>query len=158
MGKGDSLSVWLVCWSGELAALCDKPLELSDADMARLIVARTLLVVAGVISLCLSAWGFLASMGLGFDFSVDGLLSLCFLLPFPTYLLSLYSLKWSALQFWALFVVQWMARALLIRPNPEINPLDEFGVIYLCLASAVLAAYLLGPRDRRHKLSAILFG
>ena len=126
--------------------------------MARLTVARILLVAAGLISLCLSAWGFVASLGLGFDVSVDGLLSLCFLLPFPTYLLSLYSLKWSALQFWALFVAQWMARALLIRSNPDINPLDEIGVVYFCIAGAVLAAYLLGPKDRHHRLSAMLFG
>jgi hypothetical protein len=98
------------------------------------------------------------SLGLGFDFSVDGLLSICFLLPFPTYLLSLYSLKWSTLQFWGLFFAQWMARALLIRPNPEINPLDEIGWVYFCIACAVLAAYLLCPKDKCHNLVAVFFG
>jgi len=67
-------------------------------------------------------------------------------------------MRWSALQFWALFVIQWMVRALLIRPNPEINPLDKIGVIYFCIAAAVLAAYLLSPKDRHHMLSAMLFG
>jgi hypothetical protein len=40
-------------------------------------------------------------------------------------------------------------RALTITPNPERNPIDEFGLIYFCIALSVQMAYLLGAKKLR---------
>jgi hypothetical protein len=63
-------------------------------------------------------------------------------------LVSVYSLRWSASLLWALFVALWLARAFLITPNPQINPLDTVGALYLFAALALQVACFFAPSRR----------
>jgi hypothetical protein len=125
------------------------------ADQARLTVFYSLLVVAGLASLCLSAWGFLMSLMLDYR-TTDVLLTLCLVLPLPVFLSSLRSLRLAVFLLWILFVGQWFVRQFVVqmnthRPNPALNPLDEIGVVYFGIAVVVQAAYLLKNRGEALK-------
>lgn len=115
--------------------------------MSKLTIARILLWAGGATSFFLSAWGVVASRGCDWRKMPDLALVLCVILPFPFFALSLRSLKWSAYLLWALFVSEWMTRALLSRPYPAISPLDALGVMYFCVALAVQFAHMLGLKE-----------
>jgi hypothetical protein len=119
--------------------------------MSRLTIARILVVATGIASLCLSAWGSLASLGLDYRSMPEVLLALCFVMPLPFYLTGVYSLRWSVSLLWMLFLAQWAVR-LTIKPNPAVNPLDEIGLFYVLIALASQAAYWFRPRGMRQKL------
>ena len=74
-------------------------------------------------------------------------LAVCFILPFPCFLLSIRSVRWSAASLWALFVGLWILRAFTISPNPQLNPVDTLGAAFLCPAVAVQLAALFKPKD-----------
>jgi hypothetical protein len=131
----------------------DRQSSLSQrTDATRLIVSKTLLVLAGVASFCLSAWGFLTSLGLDYR-TREVLLVLCFVLPFPAFLSFLRSLRLSTFLLWALFFGQWFVRQFVLqlstqRPNPPLNPLDDIGRVYFGIAVALQIAYFLKARNR----------
>jgi hypothetical protein len=105
-----------------------------------------LLSVGGVSSFLITAWGCLASLILDYRKPAELSLAVCFILPFPCFLLSIRSVRWSAASLWALFVGLWILRAFTISPNPQLNPIDTLGAAYLCSAVAVQLAVLFKPR------------
>jgi hypothetical protein len=105
-----------------------------------------LLSVGGVISFLITAWGCLASLGLDYRKPTELSLAMCFILPFPCFLLSMRSIRWSATSLWALFVGLWILRAFTISPNPQLNPVDTLGAAFLCPAVAVQLAALFKPK------------
>ena len=105
-----------------------------------------LLSVGGVISFLITAWGCLASLGLDYRKPAELSLAMCFILPFPCFLLSMRSIRWSATSLWALFVGLWILRAFTISPNPQLNPVDTLGAAFLCPAVAVQLAALFKPK------------
>jgi hypothetical protein len=82
-----------------------------------------------------------------FDFSKleEIALALCLTFPLPCFLISLRSKRWSAALLWLGFVALWWTRAH-IRPNPEWNPVDTLGAIYLLPAATVQLAILFAPK------------
>jgi hypothetical protein len=120
------------------------------ADATLLTISKSLLVLGGLASFCLSAWGVLASLILDYRTS-EILLILCFVFPFPAFLSFLRSPRLSAFLLWALFIGQWFMRQFVLRlttqrSNPPLNPLDEIGRVYFGIAVAVQVAYLLKAR------------
>ena len=123
--------------------------------MSRLAVTRIFLVMSGGITLSLSTWGCFASIMLDYQILPDLLLILCFLLPFPFFLVSVYSLRWSASLLWALFLTLSLVRAFLLTPNPQMNPFDAFGVINLSTAISAEGACFFAPSGRIRRLGTI---
>jgi len=106
----------------------------------------TLLIICGVVSFLLTAYGCLASIMLDYWKPAELALILCFVLPFPCFLLCLCSMRLSAVSLWVLFVALWMIRAFTISPNPQYNPVDAFGAAYLCSAVAMQLAVIFDKR------------
>jgi hypothetical protein len=105
-----------------------------------------LLSVGGGTSFLITAWGCLASLGLDYRKPAELSLAMCFILPFPCFLLSMRSIHWSVASLWALFVGLWILRAFTISPNPQLNPVDTLGAAYLLPAVAVQLATLFKPK------------
>jgi FtsH-binding integral membrane protein len=105
-----------------------------------------LLSVGGVISFLITAWGCLASLGLDYQKPAELFLAMCFILPFPCFLLSMRSIRWSATSLWALFVGLWILRAFTISPNPQPNPVDTLGAAFFLSAVAVQLASVFKPK------------
>jgi hypothetical protein len=131
----------------------------AQANETRLIASRSLLVLAGLASFGLSAWGCVASLMLDYR-TTDVLLAPCLILPFPVFLSSIRSLRLTAFLLWVLFFGQWFVRQFVVqvitnKPNPVLNPLDQIGVMYFGIAIAVQIAYLLrsGKGERQSKNS-----
>jgi hypothetical protein len=106
----------------------------------------SLLIMGGALALILTGYGCLASMMFDYRSPKDISLGLCLILPFPCFLLSLRSLRWSAALLWILFAALWAVRAFTITPNPQFNPVDyPLGISYLALAGIVQIAIFLSP-------------
>jgi hypothetical protein len=101
----------------------------------------------GAASMLLSLYGCFASMMFNFGKLEDFSLALALALPLPLFLISILSLRWSAALLFCDFVGLWIVR-LNIRPNPEHNPFDSLGLLYLC--PAIITA-LLALSKREHK-------
>jgi hypothetical protein len=72
-------------------------------------------------------------------------LALCLVLPFPCFMIGLRFRRGSAALLWLTFVALWFTRAN-IRPNPEQNPVDPLGTLYLLPAVAVQVAIFFAPK------------
>jgi hypothetical protein len=99
----------------------------------------------GALSLVLTVYGCLVWMMLDYRIPGDLCLGLCLILPFPCFLIGLRSMRWSAALLWFVFVALWLTRTQ-IHPNPELNPLDRLGALYLCPAIAVQLAVFSAPK------------
>jgi hypothetical protein len=103
-------------------------------------------IAGGIISLILTIYGCLASLMLAGDLS----LALCLVAPLPSFIVGLIvGLRWkrcSAALLWLGFVALWWNRTH-IHPNPEWNPVDSLGSLYLLPAAVVQLAIFLRPRE-----------
>jgi hypothetical protein len=102
-------------------------------------------IAGGFISLFITMWGCFASIIFDLRKLGDLSLALCLVAPMPCFLIGFYSKRWSATLLWLVFVALWWNRAH-IRPNPELNPLDGLGTMYVLPAVAVQVAIFCAPK------------
>lgn len=111
-------------------------------------LAQTLLWVAGALSLCLSLYGLLACMMFDYRQLPDLSLGICMLLPFPLFLVTLKSVKWSALLLVLLTCSLWAVQAFLGGPTRSLNPFDGLSPYYFCPAALLLAVLVIAPGQK----------
>ncbi len=99
----------------------------------------SLLIIGGIGAFLLTAYGCLVAMMFDYRDPRDLSLGLSLILPFPLFLVSIRSLRWSALLLWIDFITLSVIRAFMLK----VNPVDTFGLFYFCPVLAVqLAIYL----------------
>jgi hypothetical protein len=99
----------------------------------------------GAGALLLTLYGCFASIMLDLGKPLDFFLALSLVLPFPSFLVGLRSMRCSAALLWLTFALLWLVRAN-IRPNPELNPVDALGALYLLPTVLVQVAVFLAPK------------
>ena len=120
----------------------------------RLVLARILVFLAGIIALCLSARGLIAGVMFDGRDPRNLLLWLVLAAPLLCWIAALWSVRVSFILFALDFVGLWATRAFLIRGNPEPNPFDLYGCEYfLPLACMAVTWALARGRTSEIRLS-----
>jgi hypothetical protein len=100
----------------------------------------SLLIIGGVIAFVLTLYGCLVSMMFDYRDPKELSLGLILILPFPFFLVSIRSLRWSATLLWIDFIALSAIRAFMLK----LNPVDTLGILYfspiLILQLAILLA------------------
>jgi hypothetical protein len=107
-----------------------------------------LLSASGIVSFGLSLYGLFACMMFDYRLLPDLSLGICMLLPFPLFLVSMKSVKWSALLLVLLTCSLWAVQAFLGGPNRSLNPFDGLSPYYFCPAALMLAVLFVNSDSR----------
>ncbi|HEY5381230.1 MAG TPA: hypothetical protein VIJ65_03185 [Acidobacteriaceae bacterium] len=121
-------------------------------------IARFLVIAGGTVSLGLSAWGAIASLILDYRKPSELALALTFVAPFPLFLFSIWSLRISACALFVCNISLYVIRAFAIHPNPQYNPFDYFGMIFLSAPLFIVVAVFFAPKDQRRLNEDFLWG
>lgn len=82
------------------------------------------LIVAGVLLLLETLLGCVYVLGIGFSTVHDVITDLCLTMAFPVFLISLRSIRGSAIGLWVFFAIQWINVCSNKRPSGFVNPLS----------------------------------
>ena len=124
------------------------------SEVVRRRVSQPLVVLSGLISAALTLWGGLVSMMFDYRVPADLSLGIAFVLPLFCFLVSLWwwglSTALLLLDFGGLAYVRGV-----MLSNPQRNPFDSLGLLFLCPGILMLAAYLLAPMDRSRRIGLL---
>jgi hypothetical protein len=87
------------------------------------VLAKGGLIVAGILLLIETLLGCVYVLGIGFSTTHDVFTDLCLTMAFPVFLLSLRSIRGSAIGLWIFFVIQWIDVCSNKIPPGFVNPL-----------------------------------